>query len=147
MTRHDDLLFSETDAEMLSALVDARGRLSRPEAEAADALAGELIGARVVPDEALPADRVAMRSRVAYREEPGGVRRTVTLVHPSLADSGASRISVFSPVGRALLGRTSGTTAEIAVPGGRSLTLRVIEVAGREARPRGAGFMGDSRLP
>lgn len=69
-----------------------------------------------------------MNSRVSYREEPGGGRRTVALVHPNEAAPAHGRISVLSPVGRALLGRQAGSVASIGVPGGRALTLRVLEI-------------------
>ena len=61
---------------------------------------------------------------VAVNEGP----RTVTLVHPAEADPSAGSISVLSPVGRALLGLKRGSAASIGLPGGRTLTLRVLEV-------------------
>lgn len=127
MTQHNDLLVSATDAEALATLVGARG-LDGREAEAAAALADALMDARMVPDDGLPEDRVAMNCLVSYREEPAGTRRTVSLVHPSVADPAAGRISVLSPVGRALLGRRRGASAAIDVPGGRALTVRVLSI-------------------
>jgi hypothetical protein len=50
-----------------------------------------------------------MNSKVTYRVEPGGERRSVILVHPIEADASIGRISVLSPVGRALLGRAPGS--------------------------------------
>jgi transcription elongation GreA/GreB family factor len=52
-----------------------------------------------------PFDVITMNSRVIYVEEPGGERRSVTLVHPREAHALEGRISVLSPVGRALLRR------------------------------------------
>jgi regulator of nucleoside diphosphate kinase len=69
-----------------------------------------------------------MNSRVSYREEPSGERRTVALVRPNEAAPSHGRISVLSPVGRALLGRRSGAVVSISVPGGRALTIRVLEI-------------------
>jgi transcription elongation GreA/GreB family factor len=69
-----------------------------------------------------------MSSLVVYREEPAGTRRTVSVVHPSHANPAEGRVSVLSPVGRALLGRKRGAVASIDVPGGRALTIRVLEV-------------------
>ena len=86
------------------------------------------VDAQMVPHERLPQDRVAMNSLVAYQEEPDGARRSVAVVHPSEADPADGRISVLSPVGRALLGRQDGSVAAISVPGGRALTIRVLEV-------------------
>ena len=128
MASYNELLVSARDAETLAAVVGDRRRTDRFEADAADALADVLIDARMVPHERLPQDRVAMNSRVAYREEPGGERRTVALVHPTEAAPSDGRISVLSPVGRALLGRKAGSVASISVPGGRALMIRVLEV-------------------
>lgn len=128
MTIHNELLVSTTDAEVLAGVVGDRRLTSRFEADAADALADVLIDARRVPEEQLPADRIAMNSTVAYREEPHGTRRTVTLVLPADARPSMGRISVLSPVGRALLGRRAGAHSSIDVPGGGALKIRVLEV-------------------
>jgi regulator of nucleoside diphosphate kinase len=128
MASYNELLVSARDAEALAAVVGDRRRTDRFEADAADALAGVLMDAQMVPHERLPRDRVAMNSLVAYQEEPGGARRSVAVVHPGEADPAGGRISVLSPVGRALLGRKAGSVASIRVPGGRALTIRVLEV-------------------
>ena len=128
MASYNELLVSARDADILAPLVGDRRRNDRFEAEAADALADVLMDARRVPHDRLPADRVAMNSRVAYREEPAGELRTVALVHPNEAAPADGRISVLSPVGRALLGRRAGSTASLSVPGGRALTIRVLAV-------------------
>ena len=94
-----------------------------------------LVEARLVPHEALPADRIAMNSWVAYREEPGGVRRSVILVHPIEADAARGRISVLSPIGLALLGRTEGSVVTVDVPGAKVLTVRILQASrNRELR-------------
>jgi regulator of nucleoside diphosphate kinase len=127
MTRYPDLVVSSSDAEVLASLVGTR-HLPGAETEAANALADALLEARMVPDTRLPEDRVAMNSRVSYREEPDGQRRTVALVHPAQANASAGSISVLSPVGRALLGSKRGSTVAIELPGGRTLAVRVLEV-------------------
>ena len=128
MASYNELLVSSRDAEALAVVVGDRRRTDRFEADAADALARVLMDAHMVPHDRLPADRVSMSSRVAYREEPDGERRSVAIVHPSAAAPSEGRISVLSPVGRALLGRQAGSVASISVPGGRALTIRVLEV-------------------
>jgi regulator of nucleoside diphosphate kinase len=128
MASYNDLLVSVRDAESLAPLLGDRRHPDRFEADATDALADVLMDARVVAHDRLPADRVAMNSRVSYREQPGGARRTITLVHPNEAAPSLGRISVLSPVGRALLGRRTGSVASISVPGGRALTIHLLEI-------------------
>jgi len=134
MASYNELLVSASDAEALASVVGDRRRSDRFEADAADALGEVLINARMVPHDRLPADRVAMGSSVTYREEPGGERRTVALVHPSDAEPSEGRISVLSPVGRALLGRKSGSLISVGIAGGRGLTIRVLEIEGVRSR-------------
>lgn len=129
MTSYNDLLISTSDVETLAAIVGDRRRTDRTEAAAADALAEVIMDARTVAEEGLPADRVSMNSRIAYREEPAGETRSVALVHPAEADPSNGRISVLSPVGRALLGRKAGSVTSLSVPGGRAMKIRVLDVA------------------
>ena len=93
-----------------------------------------LSGARVVTEEALGNDVVGLDTEVTYRELPGGARRTVTLVHPASADASKARISVFAPVGRALLGRRAGVRVPVALPNGAIDELHVLAVE-RTGRP------------
>ena len=126
MTRNNELVVSARDAEALASVVGDRHLAVRFESET-DALAELLMEARMVPHEDLPRNRVAMNSRVSYREADGAVR-TVTIVHPAAADAGQLRISVLSPVARALLGRRPGTSVKASVPGGRGITLHILAV-------------------
>ena len=123
MTPNYDLLVSARDAEALALVVGDRNNAN----EAADALAELVMEARLVPDHELPDNRVAMNSRVTYRDG-GGAERTVLLVHPRDADASALRISVLSPVGRALLGRKRGSTIVASLPGGRTSKLHILGV-------------------
>ena len=135
MAKHHELMVSASDAEVLALMLGERRRQPALEAAAADALADLLLEARLVPHERLPADRIAMNSKVVYHEEPDGERRSVILVHPIEADAAFGRISVLSPVGLALLGRTPGSLVDVALPSGRALTIRILEAArNRELR-------------
>ncbi len=126
MTNYNELIVSAHDAESLAPILGGRRRPDRFEGDAADALADLLMDARMVPHERLPADRVAINSRVTYREEPRGEPRTVVLAHPRDANASAGRISVLSPVGRALLGRGPGALSTTDMPGGQAMTIRVL---------------------
>ena len=129
MSDHYELVVSASDAEVLAGLLGAR---SGADAEAVHALADLLTEARLVPHEHLPWERIAMNSRVTYLDEARGEERTVTLVHPIEANATAGRISVLSPVGRALLGRRPGAVVAVIAPNGNAMRLRIL---GAENRP------------
>lgn len=128
MSMQHELLISRADAGALALMLGDRRRNHALEAAAAGALADLLSEARLVPDEALPGDRVAMGSRVTYAEAPGGARRSVTLVFPIDSDPAQGRVSVLSPIGLALLGRAPGALVEPPMPEGRSLRIRIISL-------------------
>ena len=128
MANQHELLVSAADAGALGLMLGDLRRGQALETAAAEALADLLSEARFVPDEALPADRVAMNSRVSYEELPRGARRTVTLVYPADADAGEGRISVLSPIGLALLGRAPGAVVEPPMPDGRRLRVRILSL-------------------
>ena len=94
--------------------------------DAADAVAELLTDARLVAHEHLPLNRIAMNSRVTYRMEPDGECRVLTLVHPNEADPVQGRISVLSPIGRALLGRKPGAIVADGPPYARDRSIRVL---------------------
>ena len=123
MNANYELLVSARDAEALALVVGDHSH----EIDAADALADIVMEARLVPDHELPENRVAMNSHVTYRDGDGS-ERTVRLVHPREADPAALRISVLSPVGRALLGRKRGSTIAVSLPGGRTSRLHILAV-------------------
>lgn len=127
MATYHELILSASDAEVLALMLGERRRQHALEAAAAGALADLLVEARLVPHEELPADRVAMNSKVTYREEPGRTRRSVVLVHPIEADVARGRISVLSPIGLALLGRMVGSVVTVDVPGAKVLTVRILD--------------------
>ena len=134
MTTLHELILSASDAEVLALTVGERRRESSLEAAAARELADLLVEARRVPHEELPADRVAMNSKVIYEEEPDGERRSVILVRPVESDAGRGRISVLSTIGLALLGRRPGARVAATLPGERVRTIRILETTrNREA--------------
>jgi transcription elongation GreA/GreB family factor len=126
MTRNNELLVSRHDAEALALVLSDRHLAARFENET-DALAELLMEARLVPHDELPRNCVALNSRVTYREQDGPAR-TVTIVHPAFADPAKLRISVLSPVARALLGRRRGDAVTASVPRGPGINLEIVAV-------------------
>lgn len=128
MRKLHEVLITARDAEALSLMLGDWPRRHRLEEEAADALVDTLVSARVVATNQLPADVVTMGSTVTYVDIPDGARQTVRVVFPAQADAGAGRVSVLSPIGRALLGRSLGSVIDIMLPTGRHLAVRIVDL-------------------
>lgn len=94
---------------------------------ALDGLLGELDRAVVVNDDSLPPDVVALDSVVEISDEESAVRETYTLSLPETSDPSQNRISVFSPLGTALLGYAAGDELVWSMPGGPR-RLRILSV-------------------
>ena len=123
----NEVVISADDAQVISKLIGSRG-LPNFSGSAGEALAESLETVIVVPVGELPTTVVSMNSIVEYVEVPGGTIRDIMLVHPAAADVSAGRVSVLSPVGRALLGRSEGAVCEVTVPGGRNLVVKIARV-------------------
>jgi regulator of nucleoside diphosphate kinase len=125
MTTTPSICVTSQDMERLT------GLLTTPTAErmsaAAAALDNEIARADVVEPKALPPDVVTMNSKVLFEDRITGQRREITIAYPGDADPETGRISVFSPVGCALLGLRAGDEIDWPLPGGRMLRVRVLE--------------------
>ena len=70
---------------------------------------------------------IAVGTRVSYRDMASEETKAVTLVHPLEASVAEGKVSVESPIGRALLGGAPGQTVELETPRGMK-RLEVLEV-------------------
>jgi transcription elongation factor GreA len=78
--------------------------------------------------------RVDVGERVRIRDLESGERLELELVGPLEADPAAGRISIASPVGRAIQGLRRGQIAEVDAPRGRlQFKILAVEVAARPA--------------
>jgi regulator of nucleoside diphosphate kinase len=90
-------------------------------------LRNEMQRATVLPQEQLfPADVVGLNSRVSIKDEQGKVFELV-VVTPKMADIKTKKISVMSPIGRALIGYRKGQTIKWKVPAGEK-TFTILDV-------------------
>ncbi len=96
--------------------------------EVANRLLAEIDRADLRPASEIPPDVVAVGSQVTYQDEESGQIRTVRVVWPAQADVAASRISVVSPIGAALIGLTKGQRISWWVGGGSLRYLTVLDV-------------------
>jgi regulator of nucleoside diphosphate kinase len=81
--------------------------------------------AEIVPGRRVPPDVVTVNSQVSFHDELTGCMHRVTLVFPQDVSIAERRISVLSPVGRALLGRRVGEAAGIELPDGSSREISI----------------------
>jgi len=85
--------------------------------------------AEVVGGEAAPGAKTHLGSAVILRDLASGSAVRYMLVSPSEVSPAEGKISIASPVGKALLNRTVGEEVEISVPAGR-LHFRIEEIWG-----------------
>ena len=122
---------SRFDHKRLEQLLEMVGH--RPDL---DALREELDRADLVEPSAVPSDLVTMNSVVQFVEVESGREWEVTLVFPGAADVESNRISVFAPIGSALLGLSVGDSIDWPLPKGRTRRLRVVAI---RYQPEAAG--------
>jgi len=87
-----------------------------------------LSNARLVDESKLDSSKVLVLSTVKIKNEANGQSMTYKLVTENEADLKSGKISVSSPIGKGLLGKKVGETAEVQVPNG-TLKLKVIEIS------------------
>jgi len=91
-------------------------------------LESKLSNAEIIDVTAVDAGgKVVFGSTVELEDEDSGARVTWQIVGEDEADIKAQRISVASPIARALVGKSHGAVVEVATPGG-SRTYEIIAV-------------------
>lgn len=131
MANPPEIFICSEDAAAIGRILETRAQEA---GEARLELSRKLFEAFVVSQRALPYGTVRLNSRVTYVELPSGPHRVVTIVAPRDADLAAGRISVLSPVGRALLGHAAGGVVHVPLHAGRTLSLRIAAVEATESR-------------
>lgn len=87
-----------------------------------------MANARIVDESQLDTSKVLILSRVKLRNVANKLEFTYTLVAEQEADLKAGKISVNSPIGKGLLGRTAGEKVDIQVPNG-IMKLEILEIS------------------
>jgi len=77
-----------------------------------------LSAARIIDESQLDTSKVLALSKVKIKNQVNGMEMIYTLVAESEADLASGKISVNSPIGKGLLGKSVGDIAEIKVPSG-----------------------------
>jgi transcription elongation factor GreA len=102
---------------------EAQGHLEDRITKLEDALAN----ARVLDKKDLDLSKVRVLTTVTILNKKMDKEMKYTLVSPNEADFAAGKISIESPIGKALLGREVGEEVEVDVPAGK-LTLKVLKI-------------------
>jgi len=102
---------------------EAQGHLEARIAKMENALAS----ARVVNEDEVDASRARILSNVRVMNKKAKREAVYTLVAAQEADLKQNRISVESPIGRALLGREEGEVVAVKVPAG-TVQLEILEI-------------------
>ncbi|MBL7783418.1 MAG: transcription elongation factor GreA [Saprospiraceae bacterium] len=77
-----------------------------------------LSNARIIDESQLDSSKVAILSNVTIKNLKTGKEMTYKLVSETEADAKQMRISVTSPIGQGLLGKTVGEIAKVSTPAG-----------------------------
>ncbi|HLV46946.1 MAG TPA: transcription elongation factor GreA [Flavobacterium sp.] len=87
-----------------------------------------LANARIIDESQLDNSKVLVLSKVKIKNLANKMELTYTLVAESEADLKSGKISVTSPIGKGLLGKSVGDIAEITVPNGK-IQFEILEIS------------------
>ena len=84
-------------------------------------LSYKLTNSDIIDPELLPRDRAVFASRVVLENADTGDEVTYQLVGPDESDIDRGRISVSSPLGKAIIGKRPGDEVVLQAPGGKRI--------------------------
>jgi transcription elongation factor GreA len=107
----------------------ARAEQDANEARIAE-LEDKLVRAEVIDVSRLSGDIVKFGAIVTLIDKDNGQKKVVQIVGEPEADASNGKVSVNSPIARALVGKSKGATVEVDAPGGaKAYSVRKIEWA------------------
>ncbi|MCE7604668.1 nucleoside diphosphate kinase regulator [Vibrio fluvialis] len=123
MSTNHTIVVSTLDMDRISALLEQMPKLS-PELEK---LEDELDRATIKEPQEMPDNVVSMNSTVRFKFTGKDEIIQKNLVYPHEVKN-SDDISIFAPVGSALLGLAAGQTLTWPMPGGAEKTIEILEV-------------------
>lgn len=84
--------------------------------------------ARIVDESQIDSSKAYILSNVKVKNTANGMEQTYTLVSAQEADFATGKISVKSPIGEGLLGKSVGDKVDIQVPAGK-VTLEILDIS------------------
>jgi len=123
-------LKSEVRPAIIKAIAEARGHQGFIEGRIKE-IEHKLASADVIDPARLPnTGKVVFGASVELEDQADGARVTYQVVGEDEADIRAGRISVTSPIARALVGKSEGAVVDVAAPGGtRSYEIVAVRLA------------------
>lgn len=92
----------------------------------------EIKNATIIKKNELPLDVIRLNSKVIVKEESKNKLIELVLVVPEKADIQQNRVSVFAPIGVALIGFKQGEKVNCSTPSGNKL-FTILEVCNKNA--------------
>ncbi|WP_457652251.1 transcription elongation factor GreA [Rhodocaloribacter sp.] len=83
--------------------------------------------ARIVDESTIDSTKAYILSKVRVKNLRNGAEQTYTLTSAQEADLAQGKISIGSPIGKGLLGKSVGDVVEIKVPAGK-VSLEILEI-------------------
>jgi regulator of nucleoside diphosphate kinase len=124
--------------DLYAAATSALG--NRRTAPAASNVLREISRAKIVPNDQLPTNVVAVNSCVDVRDNVAGTNRRIILVLPGETTSKPNAVSVLSPLGAALIGLSEGSSIEWCTASGDRRNITVVRsTPSSEGPPKGSG--------
>jgi len=78
----------------------------------------KLSSVRIIEDENIPSDKIFIGAIVTLKDLKTDEKFTYMMVSPEESDFEKNKLSIYSPVGKGLMGKPVGETVEIKVPAG-----------------------------
>ncbi|PTM06247.1 MAG: transcription elongation factor GreA [Bacteroidetes bacterium] len=103
---------------------EAQGLLEMKIAKLEDSLSN----ARLLDSSKVDTSKVMVLSKVVIKNTKNGAQMTYRLVSENEADLKAGKISINSPIGKGLVGKKVGETAEITTPAGL-MSFEIVQVS------------------
>jgi transcription elongation factor GreA len=91
-------------------------------------LEGVLANARLIDDSMIDTSKVYILSKVTIKNIKNGAEMAYTLVAENEADLKAKKISIESPIGKGLLGKSKGDIADVQTPNG-IIQFEIVDIA------------------
>lgn len=90
-------------------------------------LESKLAAVRIIEDEDIPADKIFIGAIVTLKDLATGEQLKYMMVSPEESNYEENKISIYSPIGKGLIGRSAGEEAQIKVPAG-VLKYKIVKI-------------------